>query len=225
MILYAVVKHNPPTVEDFAACDAPGGMSMWSTAVAAAEEGRRLREEDGIERWVVEVDVPDDDVRWVPDGEMPRRLSRNAEILAALAGDEAKERNVDTKEFVRAHNITADVAMVDDNPNMDDDSWKAAANHWRVTLRYGRRRLTTYFSTGSALGEPGAADVLDCLASDAEGFINARDFEDWASEYGYDSDSRRAMSTYETIVKQATKLRKFLGDDNYRVLTLETERL
>ena len=48
-----------------------------------------------------------------------------------------------------------------------DGPSRAQANGWKVTLRYQGRCLTVPFWTGVALSEPTAADVLECLASDA----------------------------------------------------------
>ena len=104
-----------------------------------------------------------------------------------------------------------------ENPNMADSE---NMDHWRCVLKAGRSQFTVYFSMGAAHNgkAPKAADVLDCLASDACGFANARDFADWASEYGYDPDSRKAYHTYRIVEKQAKKLRKFLGESAYETL-------
>jgi len=44
--------------------------------------------------------------------------------------------------------------------------------------------------------KPELADVLHSLLMDGEAFFNAQSFEDWASEYGYDKDSRKAEAIY-----------------------------
>lgn len=72
---------------------------------------------------------------------------------------------------------------------------------------------------------PRLADVLDCLASDANGYDNSRNFEDWASDYGYDTDSRKAEATYRIVAEQAKGLRYFLGDNAYRELIEDVDRL
>ncbi len=72
---------------------------------------------------------------------------------------------------------------------------------------------------------PSLADFLDCLASDAGSYDNARDFSDWCGEYGYDDDSRTAERTYNMIAEQSRNLRRLLGADSYRELTENTERL
>lgn len=94
-----------------------------------------------------------------------------------------------------------------------NDSFKESTG-WMVTLRYRGRRLTVPFYMGSALDrEPTAADVLSCLCSDTMSIENSGGFEDWASDLGYDTDSRKAEETYRQCEKIATRLRTFLGDD------------
>lgn len=65
---------------------------------------------------------------------------------------------------------------------------------------------------GKKLDAPGVADVLHCLLMDAE-VIDAGSFEEWASNYGYDTDSRKAESIYRACLDTALKLRAMLGDD------------
>jgi hypothetical protein len=130
---------------------------------------------------------------------------------------------MNTRDFISTRNITATAERVDRNPNMADSE---NMDRWRVRLSSGNKRMTVYFSMGVGHNgrEPEAADVLDCLASDAAGIENATNFEDWASEYGYDTDSRKAHRTYQACHRQADKLSKFLGD-SYETLLFDVERL
>lgn len=71
--------------------------------------------------------------------------------------------------------------------------------------------MPVYFTQGSAhRKDPTAAEVLDCIGMDVSGVANAEDFETWASDLGYDNDSRAAEATYNAIVEQAKALRDFL---------------
>ena len=72
---------------------------------------------------------------------------------------------------------------------------------------------------------PTLETILDCLASDASGIENARTFEDWAGEYGYDIDSREAYKTYKVTKRQTEKLRALLGPELFDRLVWHTERL
>lgn len=55
-------------------------------------------------------------------------------------------------------------------------------------------------------------DVMYCLISDSDA-AQYRDFEDWAENYGYDADSRKAEKIYQACMEIALKLRAELGDD------------
>lgn len=95
----------------------------------------------------------------------------------------------------------------------DDGDWPAGAFHWKVTLRCGKRRLTTEFHQGPAhTSEPSAADVLSCLVSDAASVEFEGSFEAWADSLGYDADSRRAERTYKACERIRDQIRRFLPD-------------
>ena len=133
------------------------------------------------------------------------------------------------KDFITANRITMTATKIDQNPNAPD--W-TEADHWRVNMRRvpgGKvdTRMSTYFSQGYAHhgAEPDAASVLDCLASDAASVDQARDYEDWARDFGYDPDSRKAEKIYKACQRRAERLKAFLGDDLYQALLYEMERL
>ncbi len=54
--------------------------------------------------------------------------------------------------------------------------------------------------------KPGLADVMHSLLLDGEPFFNAQSFEDWADEFGYDKDSRKAEATYRECDATGRKL-------------------
>ena len=152
---------------------------------------------------------------------------------------------VSIEQFISANQISMTADRVDANPNMQDSR---DMDHWKVTLvrlvlregydtfhgykgklgphQYRKERLTTYFSKGYGHNgaKPTAEEVLDCLASDAGTVENTPDFEDFCSEFGYDSDSRKAEKTWKAIQHSASRLRNFLGDDLFDRLVWHTER-
>lgn len=136
---------------------------------------------------------------------------------------------MDTQTFIAREGITMTAVKVPANPNMDGDAeWSAQASHYYVTFsRAGSpEKLVSYFSQGSAHKRaPQAEDVLDCLASDAASVENARGFEDWADELGYDTDSRKAERTYDVCRQQANHLRRFLGAQLYTTMLFGVERM
>lgn len=93
-------------------------------------------------------------------------------------------------------------------------SWIDQSHPWRVTLVYRGRRLSTDFFQGMGHEkEPTAADVLSCLLSGVTSVENARSFEEWCGDLGFDTDSRKAEQMYKACEAMVPKLRRFLGDD------------
>jgi hypothetical protein len=129
-------------------------------------------------------------------------------------------------EFIRQRRLAMRAEWADSNPNMvGDPKWAAAANHWKCTLRHGRKRMTVYFSQGPAINhEPELKSVLDSLASDASLIEDSRDFEDFARELGYDPDSRKAERSYDVTRKQTDRFKRFLGAEAFEQLLFHVER-
>lgn len=68
--------------------------------------------------------------------------------------------------------------------------------------------------------------LLDCLASDAASVENARNFEEWAGELGYEFDSRSVKHTFRICEQQTRDLRHLLGSRQiFETLLWEVERL
>ncbi len=61
------------------------------------------------------------------------------------------------------------------------------------------------------LPSPALRDVLYSLVMDSD-VINYNSFEDWAENFGYETDSRKAEKTYNDCMKIALKLRALIGD-------------
>ena len=114
------------------------------------------------------------------------------------------------EQFIAAHRITSKATLVDRNPNMDDERM----DHWRVTLKWPPGRMTVYFSKGMGHHgvEPATSEVLDCIASDSASYENDTDFEEWASNFGYDTDSRTAKRTFEAVKRQSDRLKHWIGN-------------
>lgn len=70
---------------------------------------------------------------------------------------------------------------------------------------------------------PTLEEILDCMLSDAIA-LDYDTFEDWASDYGYDTDSISARDTFHFIRKQSKQLITLLGRDGFRT-AMEMERL
>lgn len=68
---------------------------------------------------------------------------------------------------------------------------------------------------------PEAHDVLGCLCSDARSVDSGQTFEDFASELGLDTDSRKAERMYHECQGNALRLRGFLGEAYDRCCSAE----
>lgn len=110
-------------------------------------------------------------------------------------------------------NITATAERTAPSPE-----WDTPNNGWKVTLRNGRgNRYTVPFYKGVGLPDtpPTALEVLECLVSDARSYRDARSFEEWAGDLGYDTDSRAAEKTYKECKRIADRLGTFLTAEEW----------
>jgi hypothetical protein len=140
--------------------------------------------------------------------------------------------------FIEKHGITFTFTTGSIPGDRMDDSWLREDFHFDCLFRMGdessRRQLASDYHMGKGHGKPvkrsdghvirvipphpDPAEVLDSLRSDAQSVDCARDFEDWASELGYDTDSRKAHASWLACMEIGRKLRFFLGADAYAEL-------
>jgi hypothetical protein len=78
----------------------------------------------------------------------------------------------------------------------------AAAETGLYPVRFGVKPLPA----------PHAGDVLHSFISDRS-VSDARSFEDFANEYGYDTDSRKAEAIYRSCLKQTSEAEYVFGRD------------
>jgi hypothetical protein len=74
----------------------------------------------------------------------------------------------------------------------------------------GRIPGTRFLSGGKPI-LPDELDVIHSLALDSD-VIDYANYEDWASEFGYDPDSRKAETTYRACLQHALALREAVGE-------------
>jgi len=156
-----------------------------------------------------------------------------------------ENETITLEQFIKTNDIRFTCARVGNRPDglMSQDGMRHF--HCRIykgAVHPNSSSFGLYFSQGSAhTVDPTLADVLDCLASDASGYENAKDaaqynreknqgslrteFDEWADEYGYDTDSRKAEKIYKTVKRQAEQLKRTLGAEAYEQLLWNTERL
>ncbi len=91
---------------------------------------------------------------------------------------------------------------------VSDDGWER--DSYRVELARGGRtmRLEYHKGRGHNGSPPTLVEVLGCLILDQTG----EPFESWASEYGYDTDSREDEALWRRVRKQSDDFAKLIGD-------------
>lgn len=102
-----------------------------------------------------------------------------------------------------------------------NEAWGTANNGWTVTLKNGRgNRYTVPFFKGVGLPDeaPTALEVLECLARDAAGYRDARNFAEWCSDYGYSDDSRAALKTFNACRRVSDRLESFTTPEEFDAL-------
>lgn len=108
------------------------------------------------------------------------------------------------QQFADKHGITFTAKQI---AHRTDSLMADMPRHFRCTLTRDGRKMRIEFSQGSAHNTPPTvADVLYCIASDISGIESARDFTDWANEYGLDEDKRSTKRMYDAIRDQHEQL-------------------
>ena len=106
------------------------------------------------------------------------------------------------------------------------DGFDPKSRTFKVCLRYeGSWFMETTFTQGSAfLDPPSFVDVLQCLLSDISN-IEYHTFETWCSDFGCDTDSRKAERTFNEIRDQLPRVRRLLGKDFAEIRDLDEDAL
>jgi hypothetical protein len=150
---------------------------------------------------------------WIKD-ELPPEIV--AEITAWSEAPGAAPADLEPfEEFIKARKVSSSIEEIDERP---DSTWDGDPNarHFRAVLHNGKARLTAYYSQGSGIkGTPKTGDILRAIVSNAQ-LVEGRDFKEFAAELGLDDDSRKAEKSYRLCSKEAEKLRRFLGEEDYK---------
>lgn len=103
-----------------------------------------------------------------------------------------------------------------------NDDWKKTTSKWKCILRYEGKQLTTPFYMGSALtGEPEKTDVMYSLINDA--LSGDYTFEQFAHEYGYNTDSREAERIFRQCKRTHQSLERVFGEQHIQAMAEELQ--
>jgi hypothetical protein len=118
------------------------------------------------------------------------------------------------QQFIEKHGVKCVVVGDAKKPWDKRNEWQRNANGFRVRMTAHGRRMELDFYMGQGIGrEPNAEDVLECLQSDSR--VMGQDFEEWCSDLGYDTDSRKAEQIYRETDKQTRRVFRFMGREMF----------
>lgn len=156
------------------------------------------------------------------EGELDAQMAHeNLEAELDRIAEECDDDETRSKALVEALGMTATVKGGDliESP-WDKGRRRFMVHKWTVVLNNphtDQPMKLPYYTGVMSPKEPTAAEVLSTLASDASGYANSGDFEDWCDEYGCNTDSRSDKKTYDQVGRQTAKLRELMGD-HYELL-------
>lgn len=118
------------------------------------------------------------------------------------------------RHYVQNHGITVDI-LAGPDAGVDEDGWE----HYSYDIQINNPEIgTTMILCGWKHGlgitrgpDEKPEEVIDVLIRDAWSYEQAGGFEDWAREFDYDTDSRKAERVYEAVKKQAGEFLDFIG--------------
>lgn len=110
-------------------------------------------------------------------------------------------------DFLEKTGVTMTVEFKENGKHFEDD--KENRDIYNVKFKRGNRSFTIQFgqSLVNSGTPPTAYDVLACLQK-----YDVGDFEDFCSDFGYDTDSRKAEKTYKAVVKEYDNVCKIWSD-------------
>ena len=99
------------------------------------------------------------------------------------------------------------------------DKWRT--DKWEVSLYRGEAKIMIEFHLGVGNNgrQPDLKEVIYALLSD--GYAGSLSFEDFCSDFGYDTDSRKAFATWEACKESGEKLGKLFSGVEIEHLELE----
>ena len=120
-------------------------------------------------------------------------------------------------DFLERHGIRFKFTYIEFGTYFGGDDEKR--NIYRLALirkdspvRYSTRFGASIYMTQKRI-DPTPYDLLACLTKNDPG-----SFEDFCSEYGYDTDSRSAMRTYNKVKRDWVKVENFFSQDELNEL-------
>ncbi|WP_100513960.1 hypothetical protein [Mycobacteroides abscessus] len=130
-------------------------------------------------------------------------------------------------EYVAQEGITAEI--LEDLGIGTEDGWEGHRYILRLHNPTTGNSMTTPWGQGLAFTSAPTERVdyiADSLISDTWSYQQARDFEDWANEFGLDTDSRKAEAMYKAVGDMVNDVVAFFGgQDKFEYVATEIDRI
>ena len=123
-----------------------------------------------------------------------------------------------------AATVQIDSTYVGKRAGCFDEDDTAEMHEWNSTLSYQGRTFTLPYFMGLAHSDtdkPTATDVINSLVLDSSALDET--FEEWAGDFGYDTDSRKAEKMYRSCIDYAIRLKRLLGGDYAKFMAAEND--
>lgn len=117
------------------------------------------------------------------------------------------------RNYVEARGLRVEILSGPD-ANTDEYNWQYHAYTLKLTNGELGTKMTIPWRQGIGITDDPSDRpelVFECLIIDAWGYLQAQSFEDWAGEYGYDTDSRKAEQMYRELEARTTAFLDFIG--------------
>lgn len=111
-------------------------------------------------------------------------------------------------DFANKHGITLEIGSPDYGRHFHDD--KESRYIFPVTLKCHGKQYTFKFGQSINGGdeEPTMYDILTCMTK-----YDPETFENFCSEFGYDTDSRKAEKTYKAVKKEYAAMKRLFSNE------------
>lgn len=97
-----------------------------------------------------------------------------------------------------------------------------AKQEWLILLACDNRTVSFNYYGGGAVKNPTLTDSAYVMG--IEYISDEITFKDWASDYGYDTDSLKALKDYDSMVARSKELEYLLGSPELARLLSESAR-
>ena len=90
------------------------------------------------------------------------------------------------------------------------------ANHWKCDIMTGDNIYSFEYHTGAMAGEPQLNDCINSLLLDSQAIDET--FENWCGDFGYSTDSIKALKLYDRCIEIGKGFVYFLGKATWEEL-------